>query len=351
VGQCELRGMEILDIDVNRVRLALDQRSYELQYIEKLSYVPSISTDCAVWICQEIEPFFYESYCSDINFEVRKRAALFDLVKGHRLSCISDYFFNIVQEIIEKMFYGARFLCPFENINEEFTKLGGRKTAALEQELSKSLEAERTLHMHEIRSREDKIATLSQELENNRKRLQESIKREELRSAIQEQLQYVAPKEFTEKFVITLPEPLEPLERIEPHVRALIERSRQELFIFSPYLDNSLLPILIKANERGVQVRILTRPKENMTKKEQQDAISRLEQLSKERKKFMHKTSIMLHARIIGSEVEVIISSADLDSVGLLNQIQAGVYSNSPRTVYEALKLFDQVWWKKEASI
>lgn len=159
----------------------------------------------------------------------------------------------------------------------------------------------------------------------------------------------MVPKEFNEIFVITFPEPLEPLERIELQVRTLIERSRQNLFIFTPYLDNSLLPNLIKANERGVQVRILTRAKENMTKKEQQEAISRVEQLSKERKTFMHKISNMLHARIIGSEAEVIISSADLDSVGLLNQIQAGVYSNSPRTVYHALRFFDRVWWRKEA--
>jgi len=179
VSQSELRGMEILDIDTNGITLALDQTSYELQYVEKLSYLP-ISTDRAVWTCQEIEPSFYKDYCSDSKFEVRKRTAFFELVRGYRLSCMSDYFFNMVQEIIENKLYGTRFLCPFENIDEEFNTLVSQKNAALEQErarareVSKTLEAERTLHKDEIKkmqaeltSQKDTVGALRQELESD----------------------------------------------------------------------------------------------------------------------------------------------------------------------------------------
>lgn len=240
-------------------------------------------------------------------------------------------------------------MCPFDQINEEFNRLIQEKNKLLEeqkeklQKVGEALDAERA----KVKTYEETISKLNAELDSARKILQECIRKEELRNAVREQLQLLTPKEFVEELLITFQEPLEPLKRIESRVKELIDETQEELFIFSPYIDNSLLPSIIKANDRGVRVRIITRSKEKM-KKEQVDAISRLEQLSRERKTFMHKTSNMLYARMIGNEKAVLVSSADLDSTGLVNQIQAGIFSNNPRTVYNALKFFDKIWWRKE---
>lgn len=40
--ECEFRGVELLDFNINHIELVLDEKLYEVNYVEKLGYFPSL---------------------------------------------------------------------------------------------------------------------------------------------------------------------------------------------------------------------------------------------------------------------------------------------------------------------
>lgn len=57
----------------------------------------------------------------------------------------------------------------------------------------------------------------------------------------------------------------------------------------------------------------------------------------------------MAHARmIVFDDIVAIISSADLDSEGLSNQRQAGIYTTDKVVVRDAIVFFDKLWEEAE---
>ncbi len=111
----------------------------------------------------------------------------------------------------------------------------------------------------------------------------------------------------------------------------------KEVRCISLYLDNTGIEYLIRMIRNGTKVKVITR---NSDKKAHRDALETLKKLGAE-----IKVHPMAHARmIIFDDLAAIISSADLDSEGLNNQRQAGIYTTDKTVVRDAIVFFDKLW-------
>ena len=112
----------------------------------------------------------------------------------------------------------------------------------------------------------------------------------------------------------------------------------REVRVISPYLDNTGAEYLIKMLKSKVKVKIITRDKE--LKKAQVDSMGTLKSLGAE-----VKINTMCHARlIVFDDIAAIVSSADLDSEGLNNQKQAGIFTIDRTVVQDLVTFFDKNW-------
>lgn len=127
---------------------------------------------------------------------------------------------------------------------------------------------------------------------------------------------------------------------IRDKISDLVDKSGtiKEVRVTSPYLDNTGSEYLIKLLKNKAIVKIITRKGD--TKKAQDDALHILKQLGAE-----VKYDKMMHSRIIiFDDLASIVSSADLDSEGLNNQKQAGVYSTDRTVNRDLIVYFDKCW-------
>lgn len=141
--------------------------------------------------------------------------------------------------------------------------------------------------------------------------------------------------ETSQQFLVTLHE----TKTIRDKLAELAEKSAnlREVRISSPYLDNTGAEYIAKMLRNKVKVKLITRKTD---KKAHEDALSMLRQLGAE-----IRYDKMLHARIIiFDDVAAIILSADLDSEGLNNQKQAGVFTIDKIVVRDAITFFNKAW-------
>ncbi|MGC8670862.1 MAG: phospholipase D-like domain-containing protein, partial [Thermoprotei archaeon] len=109
----------------------------------------------------------------------------------------------------------------------------------------------------------------------------------------------------------------------------------KEIRISSLYLDNAASDFLLKMLKNHVRLLIISRKQE---KKANVDALQTLRSNGAE-----IRYNDMVHARlIIIDDVAAIVSSADLDSEGLLNQRQAGIYTFDRGVVNDLLAFFNK---------
>lgn len=139
--------------------------------------------------------------------------------------------------------------------------------------------------------------------------------------------------DIRQQFLVTMVES----KTIRDRLTELANSARwREVRVVSLYLDNTGAELLIKMIKNGSHVKIITRE----DKKAHEDAVNMLKQMGAEVK--AHK---MAHARmVIFDDIAAIISSADLDSEGLNNQRQAGIYTTDKVVVRDAIVFFDKLW-------
>jgi len=143
---------------------------------------------------------------------------------------------------------------------------------------------------------------------------------------------------ITHQFLVTLIESKTIRDKIDELSKSPKWR---EVRVMSLYLDNTGAEYLIRMIKNGAKVRIITRKSDS---KAHRDALEALKQLGAEIR--IHK---MAHARmVVFDDLVAIISSADLDSEGLNNQRQAGIYTTDKAVVRDAVVFFDKLW--EEAS-
>ena len=143
---------------------------------------------------------------------------------------------------------------------------------------------------------------------------------------------------ITHQFLVTLVES----KTIRDKIDELSKSHRwREIRVISLYLDNTGAEYLIRMIKNGGKVKIITRKPD---KKAHADALDALKRLGAE-----IRVHSMAHARMIAfDDLAAIISSADLDSEGLNNQRQAGIYTTDKAVVRDAIVFFDKIWDEAE---
>ncbi|MFH1978272.1 MAG: phospholipase D family protein [Candidatus Aenigmatarchaeota archaeon] len=128
----------------------------------------------------------------------------------------------------------------------------------------------------------------------------------------------------------------------EKEVRSQIKNAKKSLYICNAFWDHIFSRDVLSL-EGVCTVRIITRPKGN--EKYHEDVIRDLKNAFRANLKF-DKT---IHARIIIiDESKVIIGSGNLDTHSMHNNLEAGVLSENPVIVGEAIKFFKSIWNKNE---
>jgi hypothetical protein len=128
----------------------------------------------------------------------------------------------------------------------------------------------------------------------------------------------------------------------------LIQKATKELLIMCRALDETLLTQIAEAQGRGVEVKIIAVPTEKL-KGEKYPEINRLaEAWRKVSIKTQVRENIKQHARIIISDMAVLVGSADPDYYGLKIHHNASIYTTNPTVINAARLFFDRVWQDSE---
>jgi len=129
----------------------------------------------------------------------------------------------------------------------------------------------------------------------------------------------------------------------------IITSAGTELLIMCRAFDETLYNPLCKAQDRGVEIKIVTVPTPKL-KAEKYQEISRLEAaFNNASQRFQVKKNIKQHSRIIISDSAVLVGSTDPDYYGLNIHENASIYTLNPTVVNAARLFFNKVWQESNA--
>jgi len=157
---------------------------------------------------------------------------------------------------------------------------------------------------------------------------------------------FPAEKEFTD---------LKGLESLYPMLCRLIISAESQIFMANPFFDNSgirkILPYLIKASERGVKLKIISRKPRRNERGQNNKLESIVNKLGKkcEVRCFggsLHGKPYFLHAKfLISDDKMAYIGSANITETSLGNNIEIGAIVEN-ECVKSLKKFFELVWEK-----
>lgn len=121
----------------------------------------------------------------------------------------------------------------------------------------------------------------------------------------------------------------------------MIERSKGNLKIISPYIDISFIAEILKKIKEGVNIQIITRTREEFIGKDKKASFDYISQNIQKN----HRTNAYVHSRIIIRDSnEALISSADLTQDSLVGQFNAGIIVSESNVIKKLLDYFEKVW-------
>lgn len=130
---------------------------------------------------------------------------------------------------------------------------------------------------------------------------------------------------------------------LNAEVKRIIEDSKTNLKIISPYIDMLLLDELLNKHQQGINIQIITREKDGFAGKDKKDTFEHL----KNNLKTNHKTNKSIHSRIIiKDEQEALVSSADLTYDSMIAQFNVGIMTSDTNIIRKLLEYFNNVWQK-----
>lgn len=147
-----------------------------------------------------------------------------------------------------------------------------------------------------------------------------------------------APMKKKTDFICTLPEQ----RSIKIKVEEVLSRAGDVPELLSMgWIDQAVLPDLLKLAEGGVKLRLILPMDEKKTPdRGVRDALKQLQKPG-----INIKTNNMLHARIlVVGDREAIIGSSDLKTDSLDQNREAGIYTTDPVIVRHAIDFFNMVW-------
>lgn len=121
----------------------------------------------------------------------------------------------------------------------------------------------------------------------------------------------------------------------------MIETTHENLKIITPYIDMSLILLLLEKFDSGTNIRIITRSRSDFSGKSAKEAFDNL----KRKLGVNHKENSLIHSRIlIKDDSEILVSSSDLTQDSLLGQFNAGIVSKDKHMIQKLSNYFENVW-------
>jgi len=140
------------------------------------------------------------------------------------------------------------------------------------------------------------------------------------------------------------------LSTIPPYDKSLLDNSQkmvktaaESLKIITPYIDMSLIALLLEKHDEKIDIKIITRDRNSFSGKSSKEAYDHIhKKLGND-----HKHNNLIHSRVIIRDgVEALVSSADLTQDSLLGLFNAGIVTMNDTVVIKILDYFQQVWNK-----
>lgn len=123
----------------------------------------------------------------------------------------------------------------------------------------------------------------------------------------------------------------------------MIKTTSENLKIITPYIDMSLISIILDKYDEKIDIKIITRNRASFSGKSSKEAFEHIH----EKLKTNHRHNDLIHSRIIlKDKSEALVSSADLTQDSLLGQFNAGIVTTEKNTVMKLLEYFENVWIK-----
>jgi hypothetical protein len=86
-NELRTRKVEILSTELNNLRLAFNQKLYEITYKEEeLFDLPHFATDRALFLSDRIHPVFIKNFCGEYNAENRNTCAVYNLKTNEKFN-------------------------------------------------------------------------------------------------------------------------------------------------------------------------------------------------------------------------------------------------------------------------
>lgn len=121
----------------------------------------------------------------------------------------------------------------------------------------------------------------------------------------------------------------------------MIETTHENLKIITPYIDMSLISLLLEKFDSGTNIRIITKSRSDFSGKSAKEAFDNL----KRKLGVNHKENSLIHSRIlIKDDSEILVSSSDLTQDSLLGQFNAGIVSKDKHMIQKLSNYFENVW-------
>jgi phosphatidylserine/phosphatidylglycerophosphate/cardiolipin synthase-like enzyme len=133
------------------------------------------------------------------------------------------------------------------------------------------------------------------------------------------------------------------IKQIHDKIVEMLERATKEVLVASLYID-MLYEELINLASRGISIRIIARPARDV--KGLRDRIGKnVVELLQIATKGNLRTSEVSHTRMIIVDArEVLVSTVDLTRDQLYDEFNAGIWTQNPKTVEDAVTFFENLW-------
>lgn len=132
---------------------------------------------------------------------------------------------------------------------------------------------------------------------------------------------------------------------IRNRILEMLHSAEKEIRISSLYIDMLYEEIIgIKNEKPQIDIKIITRPAKDVKGLRERIALNVLHLLEISTKGNLRKVDLIHSRMIIIDDKELVVSSADMTYVGLIDEFNAGIWTKDRDAIIKATEFFDNIW-------
>jgi hypothetical protein len=136
-----------------------------------------------------------------------------------------------------------------------------------------------------------------------------------------------------------------PIKDIRNKIHEMLHSAEKEIRICSLYIDMLYEELIgIKTEKENIDIKIVTRPAKDIEGMRKRIAQNVLDILDIYTKGNLRKVDLIHSRMIIIDDKELLVSSADMTYVGLIDEFNAGIWTKDHDAIIKAIEFFDNIW-------